>query len=256
MDLGLKDKLYIISGSSRGIGKGIAAVLLKEQAKVVLCGRHAESLNDTFETFNQAYPGQVYQACGDVSEVQTLAKIDALLEAENLEVNGVVANAGAVKPVPDIAISATDWQWYFQANLFVAETLVNHFTDKLKQTQGCITFINSIAGLEEIGAPMPYSASKAALNSYAKGLSKRMAQFKVRVNTVSPGNVLFEGGNWDNKLKANREGVLDMIKRNVPLDCFGKPEDIGNAVAFLASANANFVTGANLVVDGGQTNLL
>jgi 3-oxoacyl-[acyl-carrier protein] reductase len=256
MDLQLKDKLFIISGSSRGIGKGIAEVFLKEGAKVLLCGRDEKSLNATFDCLDAQFVGQVYQVDGDISKLGTLQEIDTLLEKETLSVYGLVANAGAVKPVPDINITKQDWLWYFEANLFVAETFVNHFSEKLKQTRGCITFINSIAGLEEIGAPMPYSASKAALNSYAKGLSKRMAQFKIRVNTVSPGNILFKGGNWDNKLNQNKEGVLDMIERNVPLNCFGSPEDIGNAVAFLSSSNANFVTGSNLVVDGGQTNLV
>jgi 3-oxoacyl-[acyl-carrier protein] reductase len=107
--------------------------------------------------------------------------------------------------------------------------------------------------LESLGAPIPYGAAKAALEHYAKDLSHRVGRHGVRVNTVAPGNILFPGGTWQRKLEANPAGVTAMISAEVPLARFGAPEEIGAAVAFLASDRAAFITGACVVADGGQT---
>jgi 3-oxoacyl-[acyl-carrier protein] reductase len=91
------------------------------------------------------------------------------------------------------------------------------------------------------------------LQPYVKYLSKTLGEYGVRVNLISPGNILFDGGNWDNKLRLNKSEIEDYIKTNVPLNKFGTPSDIGNMVAFLVSEKSNFITGSNLVIDGGQT---
>jgi 3-oxoacyl-[acyl-carrier protein] reductase len=119
--------------------------------------------------------------------------------------------------------------------------------------RGSIVFISSIAGLESLGAPLPYGAAKAALEHYSKDLSRRVGMHGVRVNTVAPGNVLFPGGTWQQKLDADSAKVTSMIAAEVPLSRFGTPREIGAAVAFLASDRAAFITGACLVADGGQT---
>ena len=185
---------------------------------------------------------------------------EVLCQVENLAVktwngiDGIIANAGAVKPVHDWDISAPDWEWYLNANFKIAYQFATHFIPKLQDSKGAIVFISSIAGLEDIGAPLPYSASKAALTLYAKGLARKLAPDGIRVNTVAPGNIIFEGGNWDNRMQANPEAVQALIKKKVPLQRFGTPEDIGNLVSFLVSERAAFITGSCLIADGGQTN--
>src|SRR3954452_12123115 len=119
--------------------------------------------------------------------------------------------------------------------------------------RGSIVLVSSIAGLESLGAPIPYGTAKAALEHYAKDLSRRVGRHGVRVNTVAPGNILFPGGTWQRKLDADPAGVQSMIAAEVPLGRFGTPMEIGSAVAFLASDRAAFITGACMVVDGGQT---
>ena len=105
------------------------------------------------------------------------------------------------------------------------------------------------AHLEPKGA---YASSKAALLTYTKSLSRKLAHKKIRVNMVSPGNILFPGGNWDKKKRSNPKIVKQMLLKKVPLQMFGVPEDIGNVVAFLISSKARFITGTNIIVDGGQ----
>ena len=111
--------------------------------------------------------------------------------------------------------------------------------------------ISSIAGIEYISAPISYSASKSAVNTLIKNLSKIYGD-KIRINGVSPGNILFDGSVWDKKLKKNKSKVLKYIKNNVPQNKFGTADDIANAVLFLSSNNASFINGEVLVVDGGQ----
>ena len=115
-----------------------------------------------------------------------------------------------------------------------------------------IVTIGSIAGLEDVGAPLPYASSKAALLTYTKSLSRKLAHKKIRVNMVSPGNILFPGGNWDKKKRSNPKIVNQMLLKKVPLQMFGVPEDIGNVVAFLISSKARFITGTNIIIDGDQ----
>ncbi len=253
MNLGLSDKVVIVSGSSKGIGKGIADILANEGAYVFLTGRDAIVLNKSREDLSLKYPGKIYSVDGDLNDDNVLKKIRQDAINRFGQIDAIVANAGAVKVTHDWDIEDMDWEWYFTANFKIAYRFTQKFIPDLTKTAGSIVLINSIAGLEHIGAPLPYSTAKAALAMYSKGLSYTLASKNIRVNTVSPGNIFFEGGNWDLKLKVDSTKVQNLIHNHVPLKCFGSVEDIGNAVAFLLSRKASFITGSNLVIDGGQS---
>lgn len=253
MDLNLKNKQYIITGSSRGIGLGIAKVLLEEGARVMITGRNSDSIASAFELLNSKFPGNVLAFTGDFTEANIAGLALEKIISEWGSIDGVVANAGAVKPVPDWNIDGDDWEWFFTNNLNISVHIVTKSISYLQKTKGAIVFIGSIAGIEEIGAPLPYSASKAALTMYAKSLSRKLALYNIRVNTIAPGNVLFPDGNWDKKRKTDLEAINRMLETKVPLKKFGTPEDIGSMAAFLLSEKASFVTGSCFVIDGGQT---
>ena len=256
MNLNLKGKIYIISGASQGIGKAIAQGLLEEGACVVITGRDKNKLVQTKDELSKdGKDKQVLAVQGDLNNEKTLCSIETEVLHRWGKVDGVVANAGAVKPVKNWDILDEDWEWYFSANFKVAYRFVTKFIPELIKSKGSIVFIGSIAGIEEIGAPLPYSAAKSATSMYAKGLARVLAKDKIRVNVVNPGNVLFEGGNWSRRLQNDPEATYALIKQNVPMNGFASPEDIAAATIFLLSAQAKFITGSSLAVDGGQTSL-
>jgi 3-oxoacyl-[acyl-carrier protein] reductase len=253
VNLNLQDKVFVVSGSSRGIGRGVARVLLGEGATVALTARGKEELESARLDLDKEYPGQVRAYAADVADPGEVAKLADWTLREFGRVDGLAANAGAVKPVPAWDISEDDWDWYFRANFFTAERFIRVFVPALQESRGAVVIISSIAGLEDIGAPIPYNTAKAASVMLSKSLAQRLAAESVRVNTIAPGNVLFPGGNWERKRQADPEGVDAMIQRTVPLNRFGTPEEIGAACAFLLSDRSSFTTGACLAVDGGQT---
>ena len=255
MNLNLEDKSFIVSGSSRGVGLGIAKSLLNEGAKVFITGLNTDEVSETFNHLNCKYPEKVLCHHGDLNSENALKHIENIIISKWGKIDGIVANAGAVKPVSDWEIDEKDWRWYFDNNLFIAINFITKFIPHLIKSEGNIIITGSIAGIEEIGAPIPYSASKAALTMYAKGLSKKLAKYNVRVNTIAPGNIFFKDGNWDKRNLSDPEGVQKMLNEKVPLKRFGTPEDIGNLVVFLLSDKSDFITGSCMVIDGGQTEL-
>ncbi len=140
------------------------------------------------------------------------------------------------------------WKTNFDASLILCREALKSLFD----TSGSIVFISSICGVESLGAPTDYSVAKSAIIAFSKNLSRKVGP-SLRVNTVAPGNIYFKGGTWDKKVKTDSTKVKNMLKNEVPLQRFGTPEEIADAVAFLCSERASFITGANLVVDGGQT---
>jgi 3-oxoacyl-[acyl-carrier protein] reductase len=243
MDLGLRDKVVFVAGSSRGIGRGIAAVFLDEGARVVLTGRDATALSAAAAELGKGRADHVMMIAGDLTQAPAAVEAQRRAMARWGTVDVLVCNIGSGTAKNGWQIAAADWEPVFEINLWAT----------VEAQGGSIVLISSIAGLESLGAPIPYGAAKAALEHYSQDLARQVGRYGVRVNTVAPGNILFPGGSWQRKLDVNQGGVTAMISAEVPLARFGTPEEIGEAVAFVASARAAFITGACLVVDGGQT---
>jgi len=255
MNLELNDKVAFIAGSSRGIGLAIARAFLNEGARVVITGRNLEPLAKASKLLaEQANSHSILSIQGDMTDPIEIQR--ALDETESTfgGIDTVAANLGSGSAKGGWELDLEDWHSVLNVNLLGSMSLASAALPRLiARGGGSLTFTSSIVGCEAISAPVTYSAAKAAVQSAMKCLSRLVGPHGVRVNAAAPGNVLFPGGSWENKLAERREFFEQYINSEVPLQRFGRPEEIADAVVFLASARASFITGACLVVDGGQT---
>ena len=156
-------------------------------------------------------------------------------------------------PIGSHRMEIIEWEKGFDINLFSAVKLIQEFDDMwVQQEGGSIVMISSLAACERIGAPYAYAAAKEGIRVLTKYLSDDYAVRNIRVNCVIPGNVFYHGGRWEELLNQDREGIEKYIQENVPLKRFAKPEEVADAIVFLASERAAFITGTSLLVDGGQ----
>jgi 3-oxoacyl-[acyl-carrier protein] reductase len=252
MDLGLRDRVALVAGSSRGIGFAIARALLREGARVVMTGRDPARLTGAVEGLDAGTAA--FGVAGDLSEAAAIASVLREVHDRWGTVDVLVGNIGSGAARRGWDLSERDWALAFDVNLHATRRLVEAvLPEMLAAGRGSIVMIASIVGRESVNAPLTYSAAKAALVSYAKNLGREVARHGVRVNAVAPGNVLFDGGSWARKLAESPDAVRAYIDREVPAGRFADPSEIADVVAFLASDRAAFIAGTCIDVDGGQT---
>ena len=254
MDLKLVNRRVLITGSSQGLGYGIAEGFLRESAKVIITGRSEERLNDAYKKLSETYGvNNLYFLKTDFTNRESVKKTYSFILDKLGGLDILVNNVGTGSSVPDAIPSEKDWSFSWNQNFEASIIATRIFFPLLKVgVNSSILFISSIAAKEAFGAPVAYSTAKTAINAFAKNISRKVAG-NVRVNVLAPGNVFFEGGSWDKKIKANKKDVLNLIKNTVPMNRFASLEEIANAALFLSSDVSSFTTGAVLVVDGGQT---
>ncbi|MBX9977172.1 MAG: SDR family oxidoreductase [Alphaproteobacteria bacterium] len=255
MDLNLTENVFFIAGSTKGIGLGIAECFLREGARVVITGRNRERLNSAFSCLATRFDSnRILPIHGDMQDFEHMKNQLDNVQKVFGRLDGVIANIGSGAEPLGLPSTPNIWEISFDKNLKASLQLVQASFPFLKMGGGgTITFISSIAGIEDIKAPMAYSLHKAALVAASKKLSREFSPFNIRVNVIAPGNILFPGGTWEKKQEQNTQEVTDYIRSEVPLNTFGDPEDIGNICVFFSSEKAKFITGSTVVVDGGQT---
>jgi 3-oxoacyl-[acyl-carrier protein] reductase len=257
MDLGLEEKVVIIGGGSRGIGLAIVETFLEEGARVAVVGREASGLAKAVKALTGRFgEDRVVGIPGDLTRDGCSQSVVAEVAQRWGMLNVVVANVGVGTDATGWDVPMEAFHDAFRTNFLASQALAQAAIPSFSKEGGSIVFTGSIAGYESLGAPAPYESAKAALHAYAKSLSRLVAELGIRVNVLAPGNILFPGGRWALRLQDEPELVQAMLDREVPLCRFGRPHEIGAAVAFLASSQAAFITGACLVVDGGQTRSL
>tara|TARA_A100001015_G_scaffold306802_1_gene401661 strand:+ start:1344 stop:2102 length:759 start_codon:yes stop_codon:yes gene_type:complete len=252
MSFNLKNKKILVCGSTRGIGFDIAKKFYEEKAHVLFTGRTSKKISEIDKKFKNSYTFKC-----DFSNESDIQDLKTYIKGNLGYLDSIVCNIGFGKTQTGFEESLNDWYKIIEINLMYAVSTIKTLSSLLKSKNNpTIIFISSICGLEGTQAPISYSSAKAALNLFSKNLSTIYIKKNIRVNTVSPGNVLFKGSTWDQKLKENKKKVLKMIEENVPIKRFANPREISNVVAFLVSDLSSFIVGQNIVVDGGQTNTL
>lgn len=244
----LAGKTALVTGSSRGIGRAIATLLHASGCRVAINARHAEGLAPTAA----ALPGSIAIA-GDVTEANQARRVvgEAVAALGRLDI--LVCNVGSGQSVPPGTETPDEWQRVFALNLWSTTNMVEGARDALAISSGSIVCISSICGLEVIpGAPVTYSAAKAALHAYVRGIARPLGRQGIRINAVAPGNILSESSVWAQRMADDARAVQQMLDREVSLGRLGTPQEVAELVAFLASSRAGFATGGIWQLDGGQ----
>ena len=250
MKLELDGRVALVTGASRGIGLAIARTLAAEGAKVALAARGADGLKKAAAEIG----GNVSHHAADVTDPAAALSLVSDVEKRWGGIDILICNVGSGASVPPGQESAAEWRRVIDVNLFATTNTIEAAQPVMQRGTGdrAIVCVSSICGLAALGAPVTYSAAKAALNATVRGLARPLAQHGIRINAVAPGNILFDGGTWARKLTENKPAVDDMLTREVPLRRLGTTDEIADITAFLASPRAAFITGTVIVADGGQ----
>jgi len=248
MDLGLRGKRAIVTGATKGIGRAIVELLASEGADVGFCARTEEEVEETAKSLKS----KGVNAVGGAVNVRDAEAYKSFLEKTSEALGGCdifVPNVSAGGGMD----SEKNWWKNFEVDVLHTvrgcETLMEHLK---KSGQGSIVIISSTNALETFAAPMAYNAMKAALITYSKQLSQFVGKQNVRVNSVSPGPIYFEGGAWE-MIKGTNQKFYDSTLRSIPSGRMGTPDEVARVVAFLASPASSLMTGANVVADNGFT---
>ncbi len=248
MDLGLRGRKAIVTGATKGIGRAIVELLAAEGCDVGLCARTED---------------EVVAAVREIKAKGTTVFGEAVNVRDGEAYKGwldrtVAALGGCDVFVPNVSAgggfdSEKNWVKNFEVDVLHTvrgcEALMPHLE---KSGQGAIVMIASTNAVETFAAPMAYNAMKAALITYAKQLSQHVGRKGVRVNSVSPGPIYFEGGAWE-MIQGTQAKFYEWALKQIPSGRMGAPDEVARVVAFLASPAASLVTGANVVADNGFT---
>jgi len=248
MDLGLSGARVIVTGASRGIGRAIAQVFAEEGADLAVCARTPEPLARAARELCET-GAKVFSRDLDVTDHDALPSFvdEAVTALGGLDV--LVSNVSGGS-----AATADQWERGFDADLMPFVRLTEAARPHLVASErgGSVVLVSTTSALHTTvpAGPRAYGAVKAALNHHASSLARAWAPDGVRVNTVSPGPTEFPGGGWERRREDDPEFYED-VRRRIPYGRLGRPEEVARSVVFLAGPAAAYVTGQNLVVDGG-----
>jgi 3-oxoacyl-[acyl-carrier protein] reductase len=258
VNLDLDGKIAVVTGSSKGLGLAIATALVQEGCKVTICARGEAGLAEAIVKL-RAIPGGAERVLAVQADLATEKGVADVIFRTSDTFGGVdilVNNVGVARGAGITDTSDAEWQEAFDQTLFPAVRASRLAVPQMRRRGGgAIVMIASIWGRES-GGRMTYNAVKAAEISLAKAMAQQLARDNIRVNSVAPGSIRFAGGSWDRRVQEDPEAMAEFVRRELPFGRFGRPEEVGEVVAFLVSPRASWISGASLPVDGCQSRSL
>jgi 3-oxoacyl-[acyl-carrier protein] reductase len=257
MDLGMKGRVALVTGASRGLGLAIARELAREGARLAIVARGKEGLTDVARQLEQDFETEVFPFPGDVSHHEGMAVIVLAVASKLGGLDILVNNTGGPAEGRFEQLRDKDWQTSFEGTfLSVVQACREAIPYMRKKGWGRIVNILSVSARQPIEGLFTSSALRAGLVGFTKTLSQEMAKDHITVNAVLPGFTQTERLQDLARTRAKEQGVtpeaiLDGWRKAVPAGRLGEPEEVGKAVAFLASEAASYITGVSLAVDGG-----
>jgi 3-oxoacyl-[acyl-carrier protein] reductase len=259
MNLGINGKVALITASSQGLGKASALSLAREGARIAICSRKEKDIRQTADEIRSVTGGVVVPIVADVSNPDDILRLAESVQRELGPVQILVNNAGGPPTGDILTLSDEEWQKGFNLTLMSVVRLCRQVLPMmLEQNWGRIITITSIAAKQPINDLLISSTIRPGIHGLTKVLSNRYAGNNITVNTVCPGNILTSRQKELMESRSSRSGLtMDQYKagivKEIPAGRFGQPEEIGDVVTFLASGQAGYINGVNLLVDGGQS---
>lgn len=251
MDLGLHGRVALVTGSTRGIGHHTALTLAKEGCDVAICGRTKEPLDQAADRL-AATGRRVAASQVDLLEPGGVERFVASAVESLGRLDVVVANVGGTFGGNFLETSPADWLKTFEVNLVNAVRVIQAATPHLARSDAAsVVIVASISGSRP-GPRAQYGVAKAGEIQLASSLARELAPQRIRVNAVSPGSIVWEGGSWHRRATTMPDVINQFVAREFPWGRMGSLDEIANVITFLSSPRASWVNGANVVVDGAQ----
>ncbi|CUT01106.1 SDR family oxidoreductase [Candidatus Kryptobacter tengchongensis] len=257
MDLGLKDKVAIVTASSKGLGKACAVGLVREGAKVVICARNEDELEKTKDEIKRNLNGEILSIRADVTKYEDVKNLVKSTVDNFGTVHILVTNAGGPPAGYFENFSDDDWNKAFNLNFMSTVRLIREVLPYMKsQKWGRIINITSVTVRQPIDNLILSNSIRMSVVGLAKTLALQLARYNILINNVAPGYTLTDRVRFVIEQQAKNTGktfeqVKEELAKDIPLGRLADPEELANVVVFLASEKASYITGVTIPVDGG-----